>query len=567
MRRPVPVAVGLLLLHAALLAWSGYRHSPTIDEPAHLAAGISNWRFGRMDLYSVNPPLVRMVAALPMFFVEPQTNWNSFRLGSQSRAEFQVGDAFADANGPRIFWLITLARWTCIPFSLLGGWICFQWARKLFGDASGLLALTLWCFSPTILGNGALITADVPAAALCVTCTYFLWRWLRTPSWSSAFLTGVSLGFAMLTKSSLVLCCGLLPVLWIVWHVLQCGAVRGTAGKADVTVLQQVAHLTLQICLAILILNLGYGFEGTGTSLGDYSFRSRLLRGGSSDGDIDQTGNRFADSWTGRLPLPFPKNYVIGIDAQKLDFENGLRSYLLGEIRTGGDGWWWFYLYAAAVKVPLGTWILALIAMPVAIRSGTTDQLLLVAPVVFFTALVSSQVGLNFFRYLLPAFPFAFIWISQAVCIRTSQSSRFLLATCVGALAWSVFSSCWYFPHSLAYFNELVGSPKNGYRIMVDANLDWGQDLIYLREWMEEHPSAAGLELRYYGPVAPVLAGLDVIDETSRRGRRSVSASTSAARLREPTWLAISVTRLAHQVAFLRDKEQQHDKTTWLEYL
>jgi hypothetical protein len=56
----------LLAVQAALLAWSAYIHSPTTDEIAYLPAGISHWQFGRFELYRANPPLVRMVAALPV---------------------------------------------------------------------------------------------------------------------------------------------------------------------------------------------------------------------------------------------------------------------------------------------------------------------------------------------------------------------------------------------------------------------------------------------------------------------------------------------------------------------
>src|SRR6516164_7924098 len=68
----------LLTIHAGLLAWQAWRYSPTIDEPGHLVAGMSHWKFGRFDLYRVNPPLVRLVAALPMLVVDPKTDWSSF---------------------------------------------------------------------------------------------------------------------------------------------------------------------------------------------------------------------------------------------------------------------------------------------------------------------------------------------------------------------------------------------------------------------------------------------------------------------------------------------------------
>lgn len=51
--------VVLLAIHTGLLAYSAYVHSPTLNEPGHLVAGLSHWKFGRFELYRVNPPLVR----------------------------------------------------------------------------------------------------------------------------------------------------------------------------------------------------------------------------------------------------------------------------------------------------------------------------------------------------------------------------------------------------------------------------------------------------------------------------------------------------------------------------
>jgi hypothetical protein len=72
-------------------------------------------------------------------------------------------------------------------------------------------------------------------------------------------------------------------------------------------------------------------------------------------------GNRFKDSWLAGLPVPLPKNYLLGIDLQKSDFEDYHGpSYLRGEFRN--KGWWYYYLYALAIKAPLGTWVLFLLA-------------------------------------------------------------------------------------------------------------------------------------------------------------------------------------------------------------
>jgi len=106
--------------------------------------------------------------------------------------------------------------------------------------------------------------------------------------------------------------------------------------------------------MAIYIINLGYAFDGFGEQLGDFRFVSTLMTGLDEPG---VEGNRFRDSWLGHLHLPLPKQYILGLDAQKKDLEDfGHKSYLLGEWRD--EGWWYYYLYGLLVKVPCGTWYL-----------------------------------------------------------------------------------------------------------------------------------------------------------------------------------------------------------------
>ena len=115
--------------------------------------------------------------------------------------------------------MFTWARWACIPFSLLGGYVCFRWARELYGDWSGLLALTLWCFYPTILANGQMITPDMGATALGLTAVYVFWKWLNRPGWLLALGAGLALGLALLTKSTCIFILLPWPVLFLVWRI------------------------------------------------------------------------------------------------------------------------------------------------------------------------------------------------------------------------------------------------------------------------------------------------------------------------------------------------------------
>jgi len=73
----------------------------------------------------------------------------------------------------------------------------------------------------------------------------------------------------------------------------------------------------------------------------------------------------------------------------------------------------------------------------------------------------------------------------------------------------SIGSSLHVYPHSLSYFNELAGGPDNGQRHLLDSNIDWGQDLLFLKEWVESHPEAASLGLAYFNYIDYRVCGAD----------------------------------------------------------
>lgn len=164
-RSAVPAAVASLLsVHAALLAYAATCHSPTLNEPGHLVAGLAVWEFGRFEVDRVNPPLTRLVAALPVIAAGYKADWSQFVEGPGARPELPLGSDFVKANGERSVWLFTVARWACIPISLAGAVLCFLWGRDLYGDSAGLVSLALWCFDPNALAHAELITPDAAAA-------------------------------------------------------------------------------------------------------------------------------------------------------------------------------------------------------------------------------------------------------------------------------------------------------------------------------------------------------------------------------------------------------------------
>ncbi len=134
------------------------------------------------------------------------------------------------------------------------------------------------------------------------------------------------------------------------------------------------------------------------------------------------SGNRFRGTWLERITVPLPADYVYGFDLQRRDFEAGFESYLAGEWRH--HGWWYYYLYAMAVKVPLGILILVVSNIVWTLsaylnRVTWFDEFALVVPAIVILAVVSSQTGFNHhMRYLLPFWPYIFISTSKLAARR-----------------------------------------------------------------------------------------------------------------------------------------------------
>jgi len=518
----------VMVIHAALLAVQSYCNAPNLDESAHLPAGYSHWEFGNFTLYRVNPPLIRMWAAVPLLIDRPQTDWTNFSDTPFSRAEFSVGRVFNDANGLQAFWYFSLARWTLIPVSLLGAWVCYRWSSELFDYNTGIVAVTLWCFCPNLLTWGASITPDMGSAAFGVLASWRFWRWLKQPSWKNAAIAGFTLGIAELTKTTWIILFGLWPMLWCVWRFTP---------KPSETAFPPFRQLCLIPCLALYLINLGYGFEKTGLPLKDFTFISETLGG---EGAHDDGGNRFKDSWVGNIPVPVPANYLRGIDVQKYDFERGKWSYLRGEQKQGG--WWYYYLYAFVVKTPVGFLMLVGVSAGLFVtgrryRASWRDELLLVIPGLAILVLVSSQTGFNrYLRYILPAFPFVYIFASRAAIV-FQQNKRLLSTTLAVLVSAGVASSLSVFPYSMSYFNYAVGGPMGGKYHLLDANIDWGQDLLRVKEWVDNHPDAKPLHTGLFSFVPLKAAGIESkpIPRPDNSGRLPAL---------DPGWYVISVNEL-----------------------
>jgi hypothetical protein len=469
--------VGLLVLHYALAAQSLLQENPTVDEVVHLPAGVTYWQKHTFRLYHHNPPLVKLVAALPVVWsgvlTEPLYEKKSWLSASPDQATF--GHNFAVANADRYFELFKLARLAMPLFSVFGGLVVFAWSRGLYGNWGGLLSLSLWVFCPNVLAHGRLITTDMGSTSLGVAATFVFWLYLQKPSWGRALAAGILLGLAELTKFSMLLLYAVWPFLWLV----QLALVWPRAAWF-VRARQGVAHGVMIVAISFLTIDAGYLFEGVGIPLGRFEFGSQTLTTWVAPGtrrphsenllfDIcwQFRVNRFRGTWLAAIPCPLPEHYVVGFDEQKIETEGvpvlwqqavvtdkrdreqapgaglgvtakadavarilsaredpgetaeGYAVYLNGVNRR--TGWWYYYPLALLYKIPEGTWILILLSLVAAaatIRSrGSVAQEVAVGTVpvvVLFSMTFLTDINIGV-RYVLAILPYVFIATGKVI--------------------------------------------------------------------------------------------------------------------------------------------------------
>jgi len=511
-RREIACLLLALTVHAgSLIYWASW-HGPVSDEVGHMAAGLSHWRFARFELFAVNPPLVRLLATAPVFLSPHHENWRLYSQQIANRSEFNIGREFVSENPDTWLDLFFLARCMCIPFGTIAALLCFWWGRYLYGRLAGWIAMLLWCSSPTCMTYSAMMTPDAVATTIGVFAWWVVVQWLKSPTWGIAAIAGVFLGLAVLSKSTLAILVVILPVAAV--------AVRLSRRIETPVSHRSICYQTICIgCISLHVINTGYAFEGTFTRFGDFTFRSEALmslQNVCGDGELGELLRN--------VPVPLPKNMLLGIDHLKYEYEQRYWSYLRGEHKLGG--WWYYYLYAYLVKTPIGALGLLLVAFVtftwrIHCNELWLDELLLLAPAFAVFLVVSSQTGFNHhIRYVLPAFPSLCIFASRVA--RTGKAAKRLSRiVCLFLTAWAVYSGLTIFPHSMSYFNELVGGPKNGWKHLSFSNIDWGQDMHFLRDWQRSHPQARPLYIRTKSLISAekygILSDQFPIEEDSRK--------------------------------------------------
>ena len=336
---------------------------------------------------------------------------------------------------------------------------------------------------PPILGHAGLATLDIAAAATCLLALYTLENWLASGRWEEAVLFGVTSGIAVATKFSAVPFIALsLLALGLVQGLNSWRATRGTHAHHPWRVLRSRATGAVLAALAALVPLLAvYAVRSPDVSGVEVRFDWAVNYLISQGGLARTVGSALSHAW---LPRELT-DLVNGVIAVKAHNDAGHRSYLLGQVSL--DGWWYFYLVTLAVKTPLP--LLAGGSLGLACLAGkgwrardgwALAPLVLVLAILGFASLFSRiNIGI---RHVLILYPFLALggaylaWRAWQACrsLRDARLRTAVTAVLIALLLWQVSTLWRAYPDYLPYFNETVREP---WRVLVDSDLDWGQDL------------------------------------------------------------------------------------------
>jgi hypothetical protein len=476
-----------LLGTAASLAVTSLRWtSATYDEGAHLPAGYTYWALGDHRLNPEQPPLVKLLAAAPLLLLSPVMHTEDVSWATARQWEF--GRRFLyRGNDPHrlLFW----GRLPMIGLLLALIVAVFVEGRRRFGAAGGAIAAGLAAFSAEVLGHGRLVTTDVALALFVFVAVAAFDRWLETRRPRPLAVAALAAAAAFAAKFSAPL---LVPMLLALAAVEVARAAGPERRRVAVTSLGAVA---LVVGVSWAGLWAAYGFRHDLSP--DPAVRAR--ESAPLESAAGPVGRMAALAARSHL---VPEDYLRGL-VFVAENSAARRSFLLG--RLSDHGFRAYFLVSFLLKTPLPLLVLTAGALVLAARRPSRTAVFLWLPVLVYV-LASLSRGLQIgHRHLLPVLPFLFLAAAQAgLALGKGRAGRVALAV---VLAWYAAGTLRVHPHYLAYFNEAAGGPSNGWRLLADSSLDWGQDLPGLAAWMRGQ-GLARIKLSYFGSAEPAAYGV-----------------------------------------------------------
>lgn len=468
----------LLVVHAHSEAW---------DDQYHLARGIAFWTDRSFDEYLNDPPLGAGIIALPMLaagctidgplsspFVVPYYNYSRYAV------------LYGQPISPEAIQKL-VAAWKSLLFAC-GAVLVFAWVRTIYNRGAAWLAVTALLFEPTMIAHTPVAALDMLAMFAWVGTSWLLWRWAQKPTPARLLAASAATAATMLIKHIAII----LPVVAIAMAVVVEYA-RPTPGCNGLArrlrlVFNRVGAGALLTCLFI------WAF-----TLFDFARPNQYCR--IYSGIYDEQWRFVSDMVNPLLARRWPAGIYIGSLAEAAGhviFEGG--ASMMGQRFEHGS--WLYHPVAASYKVPIGMAVFVAVGLAslVIIRPRWRELGLLIPLVLYLLQLLTMSVQSGF-RHALPAYLMIIMLASRCMLLRSIAWRGIAWA---GVIVAAVDAARWH-PNYLSYRNWPRGTWFWWWAD--EANIDWGQSLKQVRQWIDARRSTGSAEvmyLSYYGDVSRI---------------------------------------------------------------
>ena len=469
----------LLLCMWVQLALSVHGESISWDEGDHLFAAYMTATRGDFGLNPEHPPLVKLVAALPLLAMPglrvPVLQGRNFKVEA-----FLSGKDFNAWNLDR--GILFRARLAVTVFALLLGLLVFLATREMFGTTAAFVALTFLAFDPTLLAHGAMVTTDVGVSCFVFAAVYAFYRYAKAPSWGRAALVGLATGLGFAAKHTGVLIVPILIALAICEIIRNPRRASGESTDCRKTLTgKMLGALSLAAVISLAVLWAFYGFR--------YNSRPAGLE---INPPLTVYLAQISKPWEAKLLgtvarfHALPESYLYGLaDIQQVD--DAYTAFFFG--KTYPHGTHWYFPGVIAIKSTLPFLILMCIAAGAIIsgifRPWREILFLTIPPAIYLTVAMSSQMNIGA-RHIMPVYPFLYVLGAGAASALLSRDGKWKMM--IGALLlWQATAAIRIYPDYMAYGNEMWGGADNVHKYLSDSNTDWAQQLIATKKYLDQH--------------------------------------------------------------------------------
>ena len=449
------------------------RESQTWDEANHIFAGYRTWTDGDFGLNPEHPPLVKLLATIPLLRAQLKNPVLEERYFKEDA--FLRGKEFLYQNDADK--ILARTRTAAAVLTLLTALVVFLATREMFGRGAAFVALILLTFDPNLLAHGALITNDVGFACFMLLSVYTFYRFVKSPAALRLVVAGASVGLALAVKHTGVL---IVPILFLLAlsEILR-NVFASDREKITRHALKTLGSLVLIMLIGWVVLWSFYRFR--------YDARPHGLQLNPPLAEYVK-GLEPHEAWPistmARLRI-LPESYLYGLVDIKLT-ANYYTSYVLGKVYAHSV--WFYFPVTFLIKSTVGVLALSLLSLAVVVSGrlsrGREILFLLVPPGVYLAVALTAGMNIGV-RHVLIVYVFVYVLIGCAAWALIRRSRRW--AYIVGALLLlHLGSSLMAFPNYIAYGNELWGGPSQTYQYLSDSNADWGQQLKSVKQYLDQ---------------------------------------------------------------------------------